>query len=277
MIRMRVANFHLRLGEARPALEQMSAILRQVPDYDGVLFHNFLLLTVPPGEILRYGLPEDRRAGQSYLRFLLSQNRPSDAGAVWEWLRARAFTDDALASQYAGFLLDQHHPEEAANVFAAHLGDRAAGYRRSNFVFNPDFRSPPTGCRLDWRLEPSSAARLTPDSDGLRIDFAGTDNLDLRQVGQTVVLPPGRYRLRARLRSAGVTTDQGVYVQLSPPGARTEAVLGDTAWKTLETSFVVSQRPLVAEVQVVRRPSWKFDNKIAGTVWVSGVELARVD
>ena len=60
-ILMRIANFHFRLGETRPAVEAMAKILTQIADYDEVIFSYYDRMGAKTADILNYGLPAQRR------------------------------------------------------------------------------------------------------------------------------------------------------------------------------------------------------------------------
>ena len=49
-----------------------------------------------------------------------------DVQQTWEWTAAHGFADDALAGEYAQFLIDRQHPEAAAAVWRQRLGGHFA-------------------------------------------------------------------------------------------------------------------------------------------------------
>lgn len=279
-ILLRAANFQFRLGETRPALHYTSTILKTVSEYDPVIFATYTRLVGDVPQILQYGLPDDRRAGQSCFRYLLGLQNLSDTQAAWTWITSHSFADIPLTSEYVTFLLTKRQYDLAADVWANYQISHEENYQKQNILFNGDFELPPTGCRLDWSVSQVSGAQVRFDARSLRIIFAGTDNLNYSHVSQTAVVRPGRYRLQARLRTAGLTTDRGVglrVVDAEVPArlkVATETLLGDNDWRKLETTFVVPPATRLVDVQVFREPSLKFDNKIAGTVWIDAVSLA---
>ena len=274
LIRVRVANFFFSVGDTAAAFEQASPVLQAVSDYDQVIFSSYPRLGPGVGEILRQGLPGYRRSAQSYLRYLLSYGRPQDARTAWEWLVSRGLVDDALAAEYVAFLFRSENYEPAAQAWQQYLGPRRGAYRRSNYIWNPRFELPLTGCRFDWSVRNTPAAEVAV-ARPLRIRFQGSQNVEFQHVSQAVFLDAGRYRFRARVRTEGLTTDQGLSLRIVGPGLerRTAAVTGTTDWTALETTFALPRPSLVA-VQVYRRPSTKFDNKIAGIAFLDTFELA---
>ena len=59
---LRVANFYFQIGENNKALPITARILTLIPDYDSIIFSEYTRLVDHPEDVLRYGLPEDRRA-----------------------------------------------------------------------------------------------------------------------------------------------------------------------------------------------------------------------
>ena len=94
-----------------------------------------------------------------------------------------------------------------------------------------------------------------------------------------MVEPATRYRFRGWVRCENVTTDQGVGFRIedAESGARLHLefgnLLGTAGWQPVEQAFVTPAQTRLLRVQVVRRPSWKFDSKIGGTVWLDDLEL----
>src|ERR1051325_4837661 len=113
---MRIANFHFRLGEKSPAFEAMAQVLAQVPDYDAVIFSYYDRMGANIGEILDHALPVDRRAAQSYFRYVLQPDRLPDAGKAWSWMASHYFADQRLACDYADLLLNNRAYEKAART-----------------------------------------------------------------------------------------------------------------------------------------------------------------
>ena len=136
-ILMRAANFYLRTDDARSALPQTSHVLKMAPDYDQVVFSSYTRMNLPVSEVLAGGIPEDKRAGQAYLRYLLSNGAGVvDAERGWEWLAERRFTDDALAAAYLDFLASNRRYAMASAVWAKYLGKRRGDYLQPNRLFN---------------------------------------------------------------------------------------------------------------------------------------------
>jgi hypothetical protein len=70
-----------------------------------VIFSEYTRLVAQVDDVLRFGLPEDSRAVESWLRYLIQDGRLEDAQSTWEWLAGRGYADDALAGEFVEFLI----------------------------------------------------------------------------------------------------------------------------------------------------------------------------
>jgi hypothetical protein len=285
-VRMRVANFHFRAGESRDALRLLSGVLKEMSQYDAVIFSLYARFGGGADEVLTYGIPEDRRAAQAYLRYLMRHRNSEGARKAWAWLWTRGFTDDQLAGEYVNFLLARKQYGEALPAWSGYAAGRGIRYSEGNCLFNGGFESAFTGAKLDWTVRALPSVTVGRDSGvshsggwSLRTQFLGKGNVGYGHVSQTAIVKPGRYRLRAYVKAENVTTDQGVALRVFDPGAparlddRTAQVGGTSDWQLLEKDFRVQPATELVVVQLVRSPSLKFDNKIAGTVWLDDVAL----
>ena len=154
---LRVADFHFQIGENQEALAITARILALIPDYDSVIFSDYIRSVDRAEDVLRLGLPEGSRAAQSWLRFLIQAGRLDDAQRTWDWVVAHGYADDTLAGEYVEFLIRQGHPDSAASAWARYMGARADDYDKSTYLFNGDFESDPAPIAI--RLERSRVLR----------------------------------------------------------------------------------------------------------------------
>ncbi len=286
---LRSANFHFLIGETTKALPITARILTLTPDYDEVIFSEYTRLVDQVEDVLRSGLPEDRRAAESWLRFLLQGGRVDDAQPIWEWAVERGYVDDPLAGEYAEFLIRQSHPDWAVSAWVRYLGTRSGEYRKSTCLFNGDFESEPTPSPFDWNLARTQGVEVARDCTSaksgkcsLRIKFAGTRNLDLVAASQVTFVTPGVYRFHAWIRTEGLTSDQGIRFRISDAEApaRLDAILaqsvGSMPWSPVEYDLVVPPATRLLQVQVIRQPSMRFDNKVAGMAWIDDLRLEPI-
>ena len=286
---LRVANFYFQIGENKKALPITARILTLIPDYDSIIFSEYARLVDHVEDVLRYGLPEDRRAAESWLQFLIQARRLDDAQRTWDWVAGRGYANDALAGEFVEFLIRQGHPDLASSAWVRYLGTRSGDYGKSTYLFNGGFESEPAPSPFDWNLARTAGVEVSRDLTSawsgkysLRISFTGTQNLDFAAASQLAFVKPGPYRFHAFIRSEGLTTDQGIRFRISDAEApaRLDVIFGQFTgsrpWSAVEHAFVVSPETRLLQVQVIRKPSLKFDNKVGGTAWIDELRLEPI-
>lgn len=171
------------------------------------------------------------------------------------------------------------------------IGDAKAVWRRRvgstpNAVSNGGFEDPIEGMGFGWRFSkhPHVLAERTfseayEGRSCLHVRFLGEANVEFRHVSQVVPVEPGKpYRLQFARKARGITTDQGVFVEVSGFGCpglsvRSTPVLGTRPWETERLDFTVPEACEAAVVRIRRGESLKFDSRITGDYWLDAVEL----
>ncbi len=296
---MQAANFYFRTGRPAAALPLTSRILLLIRDYDPLVFLLYSRSALPLSRILHDGIPPAPPAARAFFSWLLSPDSPaawppapaprppapaawplaSDPRPLaWAFLRAHHYDTPALAALYLDRLLAAHLYPAAANFWS----DYTRGAERAqaaNLVFNPAFRSPFTGLAFDWSPSHTPQVLEQPSPTGLRIHFDGSANLDYYGISQTLLVPHAALRFRAWLKLDRLTTDRGLFFRIYDPESssrldlRTPALTGSCDWTPLDLAFTVPPSVNLLRIQLRREPSWKFDNKIAGSALLRSVEL----
>jgi hypothetical protein len=169
------------------------------------------------------------------------------------------------------------------------MGPRANDYDKSTYLFNGDFESDPTQSPFDWKVARTEGVEVARDcttaSTGkcsLRISFAGTQNLGIAAASQLAFVRTGTYQFRAFIRTEGLTTDEGIRFRISDAEApaRLDEVfgqfIGSNPWSEVNHELVVPPGTRLLQIQAIRQPSLKFDNKIGGVAWIDDVELQPI-
>ena len=288
-ILMRAVNFYFQSGNPKAALPLASQVLDQVEKYDTEIFSQYARQVQPLSDALEHGLPAGNpRPARAWLSYLTGTAKLPEARETWRWVSAHGFADAEGANGYVSLLLAQHRAEDALVAWKDYLGTRAGDYGTSNYAFNGSFEYQFSGSPLDWKIQPTEGIEVSrddtnPDSGqwSLRIRFDGKHNVTDTGVKLAVVLPQGAYRLRARVRTEGLTTDQGIQLRILPlepaqsTGWSSRPWLGTQSWSTAEIPLLVPANERVYAIQLVRNPSLKFDSFIAGTVWIDSVRVVR--
>jgi tetratricopeptide (TPR) repeat protein len=287
---LRAANFDFRIGDDSEALQLLARVLKLAPEYDAMVFSDFERFGGGVDRVLQSGLPSEVRSAQAFFRYLIHNRRDAgDTMKTWNWLSARSLTDDQLSVEYVNYLVGSRQIDQAVEVWLRALGRNRGDYMRPNRIFNGDFEAAPSGAALDWTVSVPEGVRYSWDTNeyysgkrSLRLDFAAQDNLSFNHVYQQAAVKPGLYRFEAHVKAAGITTDQGVSFHIvdsdSPAhlDLATDPVTGTTGWVSQEKVFTVPLQTRLLRIEVHRSSSRKFDNKIAGTLWIDSVKLYAV-
>jgi hypothetical protein len=241
--------------------------------------------------ILNKALPAKPEYYQGAMDFFLSRNLLDPALAVWDRERALDLPITMSAAiPLIDALIDQDRVAEARQTWqqaleAAHWPQGAG--KDGSLIFNGGFEHDFANGGYDWREVATNGVRFDFDgltahsgSRSLRIQFEGTSNLDFHNLFQYVPVDPGtRYHFSAYLRTEGVSTDRGVGFEIFDPRhpsqvqQATSEVLGTNPWTLVQADVVTGPETHFLKIAVKRLPSWKFDNKLSGTVWIDDVAL----
>ncbi len=288
---LRAGNLAFSAGDERRAMAVLRRVLEdpELIDYYPAVFVTYSRMHTPTAERLQSGVPANRRIAGSLLRFEMEGDGLTEVATVWEWIVDHKLEDANLACDYTRFLI-AHNSARAASAIWSDLNRAfAPEYRRTNWVFNGGFELPLQHSPLDWEAVPSESAETgRTDTVSYRgkwaayLQFSGDENIEFRGISQRVVLYPGTWRIAAFVKTRNITTDQGIGVRIFDAvqsrrlDVRTDTLTGTHGWTKLERSFVVDQATTLAQVEVFRQPSLKFDNKVAGKAWIDAVELSPV-
>lgn len=277
---IRAVKFYFGHDKPQEAVPLAADIVDQVPNFDGEVFDGYLK-HLPVKEVLEKGLPQQNpRPARTWLGFVIANGEWPAVQETWKWVTERGFADAKTTNEYVSWLVKKH-PEEAPTVWRAYLGELAGEYGKSEFVFNGGFEKDFTGSILDWTYQKTPGVQVTADrtnpAEGnwcLRVQFDGEHNTGDTGLREYVVLPAGRYRFHVKVRTEGLSTDQGVRIQLGTEYA-SEAFLGTRGWTAVDIPVQVGQLKVV-QIQLVRTPSQKFENKIQGTLWLDSVRIEKL-
>jgi hypothetical protein len=278
---------------ARVAQSDKEAVLRGgrqvltlVRDYDSSIFRYYDAEELPVAAVLEGGIPPTVDAAGSWLAHVIERNDRQGAALTWAWMRGNSVTSPPLMNQYAAFLIARGDLDGAAHEWNTFYSQ--ARPEGGNLLFNGGFEHPLTGGPLDWNISPQNGVQASIDQKtahsgpaSVRIDFPGTDNVAFQGVSSSAVVYDSTVRLSVFFKSNGITTDEGVRVAVADAQRPdrfsfvSDPLTGSTDWRKLEYSFTLPAQTRLLRITVVRRPSLKFDNKIAGTAWFDDFELTK--
>jgi tetratricopeptide (TPR) repeat protein len=287
----RYGNFLLRQGEIDSAFAEFRHAVDVDPLRAAEAFSRCSRVEPNVQTVLDRAIPPSRRVYLDIIRSLVLQNQLDDALAVWRRLPA---SDKPIVMRDVRYLvdglLDQKRLADASAVWsrASDLAGLAALQPSGSVLWDGGFESDVVNFGFAWHYPAfAGGVQITRDSTekhsghfSLRLSFDGQSNLYFHNVCQVVPVDPrNRYTLTAWTHTRGLTTDEGVRIELhavskvSPGVEVTSAPLGDQPWS--QTEFVWSLPPDAREASVclVRNPSAAPDNRIRGEFWIDDVAL----
>lgn len=295
-INWRLGNFYLRTGKTEQAFQNFQKAMLGDPNMRRGAFDLAWHATDDGKLILAAMIPPRQDILFQYLDYLAETRRMEEANQVWERLLGLgARFEPKEAFPYLDALIARRQIDQLMAVWEKVL-EKSAGEFRSraadhNLITNGDFRSELLNGGLDWRVIPTEGVVVSVDGSGsrdgshsLRIQFDGKNNIDYSHIFQYVpVKPNAKYRFSGYMRAQAITTDSGPRVQLVDaydPGKmslETDNLVSSVDWASQQLQFRTGPETRLLVLRVARPPSRKFDNQIAGTVWVGHLTLDAVE
>jgi tetratricopeptide (TPR) repeat protein len=291
-INWKLANFYIRSGNTEDALLALKKVFSSNIIDKNQIFALSDRAGIDSVTVVDKLLPRDIPSFFAYLNFEAQHNNFSAAQETWNRLLSfGAPFEPKEAFPFLDALIKAHELDSASRVWSSLISrfpDRIPSPASSNnLITNGNLQSDILNGGFDWHVFPASGVAVSQDSTGpsadarsLRVEFDGAQNLYYGSVLQFVpAQPPTKYKFSAFTRSQAITTDAGVGVQISDAYdptkilGSTEPLIGTTAWSEQSFSFETPPETRLLIVRVVRLPSQKFDNKIAGAFWLSRVSL----
>ena len=291
-INWKFANFYVRSGNNNDALPPLKKILCSNIIEKNQIFalcdHAGINSVTVLDKLLSPNIP----AYFAYLNFETQHGNFSAAQETWNRLLTfNSPFEPKEALLFLDSLIRAHELDRASQVWASLVSrfpDRIPSPASPhNLITNGNLQADILDGAFDWRVFPVKGVVVSQDSAGpsadarsLRMEFDGTQNLYYGSVLQFVPAQPHtKYTFSAFTRSQAITTEAGVGVQISDgydPNkilGSTDPLIGTTPWSEQSFSFETPPDTRLLMVRIVRVPSQKLDNKIAGAFWLSRVSL----
>lgn len=242
-------------------------------------------------DILNIVLPEKSEFYDSAISVFLAEQQFEAAMAVWKrLLRLRQPVTMGEAIPLVNQLIGHDRAADAQRTWRETL--RATKWAEgesvdASLVFNGGFENQPTNGGFDWREEKISGVTYALDRavfhsgrQSMRVDFDGSGNFDFNGLLQYVAVKPAQtYHFSAYLRTEEITTESGIRFFINDPfhlgkiQVLTPNFTGSNPWTLVNAEVTASADTDFLVVALRRIQSWKFDNKLRGTVWVDDIAL----
>jgi Tetratricopeptide repeat len=291
-INWKAANFYVRTRRTSEALAALQKVLLEDGTKERQVFVLAVNATNDNQEILDQMLPWRALVIIDYLNFQIETGRMEAADQTWATLLELKLPFDLARSYpYLDALIQRRDVDRLTAAWAALCTrfpqDVCARQSSPNLITNGDFAFAPLNGGMDWRVIQVQGAAVSDDasvgvtgSKSLRIDFDGKQNLDYGHVLQYVpVTPNTAYSFSAQMRAQGITTDSGPRFEVldaydpSKLFVSTENVIGTSDWSAHQLEFKTTADTHMLIVKIARPASHKFDNQLAGTIWIARVTL----
>ena len=294
VVAWRYGNFLLRQRNYSEAFAELRRALTIDPDLTVEAVSECSKVSDDLPRVLTEVLPNRNRYYLMALDYFLGQGQTDAALIVWnQSLVLNPTPKMAEVVPLVNELIGQEHVEDAQRVWrqaleATSWPQDAAG--DPSLVFNGGFEHDLLNGGFDWREDPVSGASFSYDTDvvhagkrALRITFDGDANLDFENLWQFATVEPGhRYHFSAYLRLDGISTDSGIRFAINDsfhPAALqilSPDLVGSHPWSLVQADLATGPETHLLTIALRRIPSWKFDNKLRGTVWVDDVSLVPI-
>jgi tetratricopeptide (TPR) repeat protein len=289
----RYGNFLLRQNDSSKAFSELRRALMTDPNLTVEAVSECTKVSDDLPRILTTVLPNQNRYYLMALDYFLTQHQADAALTVWDQLRSQKPTAQmAEVVPLINELIGQERMEDARRVWQQALEGTSwpQDERGPSLVFNGGFEHDLLNGAFDWREDSIAGALFFSDRDvvyagarALRITFDGSANLDFQNLWQySPVEPNHHYHFAAYLRLEEISTDSGIRFAIHDafhPAALqilTPNLVGSQPWLPVEADFLTGPETHLLTIALRRVPSWKFDNKLRGTVWVDNVSLVSV-
>jgi hypothetical protein len=217
-----------------------------------------------------------------FLEWLMQWGRVNDAQITWNKIMSAGIQNEDIQLKYIHFLIDNKQVPLAAKIRGSNTGIQG--------LTNPGFEEQITGRGFDWRYTATNKGKwsirrtLSEGFSGncsLKINFEGTENISFGHLYQIVPVDPlTPYRLTYGWRSKNITTDQGPFMDIYGYDCngvyfKGPMMVGTHPWQEQVMEFTVPQACHAVVVRLCRQPSHRFDNKIAGILWLDDFKLEK--
>lgn len=290
-ILFRAANLYLRLEDYPDALSNLMTVIRN-PDlaayYDRV-FALYSSMDLPLDDLLNKGLPHTPEAANAFLRYWVNQNRLEEAEATWTWINQNSLTSLQSAGSYVALLANDSKWDEAVQSWSTYTARLDPSFNRTNWIYNGNFEMKPVDCPFDWHFAPQENVQVTRDKEqmykgelSLKLEFLGPPKEQEAQAYQMVVLKPGKWMIKAAMKTQSLTGEQGVVIRVVDADdptrldVATETFRGTQEWSALSRNFEVGDQTKLVRVEILRPPGTDPKGKVTGRIWIDNVELAPV-
>jgi len=279
--------FYLMNNMTEKAVTSLRQYLLLEPAMQPMVYDLCWKLKIENSFIIQKVVPQSYTYQAGYLSYLMAAGKTAEAEDTWKTLDPNNIEKKDFIA-YTNFMIQNGQYAQAEAVWNAITTkiEGMHGREPSSILWNHGFESEPLNGGFDWRITEAEGVNVFIDdtikmtgSRSLGIVFDGRKNPDIIVARQIVPVTPGtRYSLRTYIKTDGITTKNGVFIQIQGHNctgleARTDSAIGSAYWKEVNVDFEAPASCGAVVVMIRRERSQKLDNKIEGTAWIDGIIL----
>ncbi len=289
-----VGVFYVVEGMPLQGMESLKRYIELDPEKQSEVYDLCYKMGITPEYILYNLVPHSFRFYRDYLGYLMDSNMLDNAVMAYKRMPKDGMNKDIFL-RLCNLLIAKGRYDDAMDVWKDLLKTirgktRLANPDGRNLIYNGDLDYDIMNGGFDWRLRKAEGVDVYVDNDiymagtrSIGITFDGEHNPDITVMKQIVVVKPQtRYMLKAHIKTDGLTTSNGLFLEVTGIGcnsldARSEVVTGTNLWKEIGVEFSTPDDCKAVVVAVRRQRSLRFDNKIGGNAWIDGISLTQTD
>lgn len=283
-------NFFLARGETQKALHQFRHVLENDPILAPDTLEMAWRAQPDAPKLLADTIPPNASVLLDFLRLLVSRQETGASLKVWATIAAlRQPVDPQRGATYVDYLLAQQRPDEALAVWQqlAPLAGLTPYLPNDNLIVNGQFELAPLNRGLDWHYVSQPNIRLVVDSTefqegtkSLVIEFTGGSANEAGIYQFIPVRPDTSYEFSGRFKSDELAGAGGPRFSLQDAYTNTTLYQSDDlrspgSWRTEGGVFRTGPATKLLALRVLRVPA---GNAIHGKLWIDNLQLlARPD
>ena len=281
--------FWLMHGMTDKAFNAFRRYLLIEPDYQTMVYDLSWKVRPDNAYILSNLVPETYDYRSKYLGYLISAKKQDEAQEVWKTLGQDSLRKEDFIA-YVNFLISSGLYDRAEAVWKE-ISGKIEGMARdegASLLWNNGFENEILNGGLDWRIRETDGVNVFIDESvhmtgrrSLGVVFDGKHNPDIAFASQVIRVTPGAsYLLKGSIKTEGLTTANGVFLQVAGHNCagldkRSDTQTGTSFWREVSVEFEAPASCGAVVVAVRRERSSKLDNKIEGTAWIDGITLRQ--
>ncbi len=286
-VRWQLANLLIRAGKLDEALEEFRQVAEAKPALLVAAFDLLWEATNGDFNALARATGEQPRNRMALAKFLLQQNRSTEAAQVFSRIEVSARASTPETGEFVRQLMDAGYSELARRLWGE---TRGASEVESVVLSNGGFESEVLSkfAHFDWQLKRSDYASPKIEVGtahagrrALRVDFAGRDTTKLTdEVRQLLVLQPATaYRLTCYVKAEKFKAPEGPHwvvlnqANNQPVGSTNRVSADHNDWQLLTADFTTPVQQQTYWLTLQRTPQFSYDEPTKGSLWFDGFLL----